>query len=175
MDSLTLAYVLIAVGMLLLAAELFIPSGGILFVVSVCAIAGGIMMVFQEDTSMGWATLIGVFILVPLLGGILFHYWPKTPMGKRFFLAGPDEDATVATMPTVMELEQFRGKVGRALSSLRPSGVVDFDGRRIDSITEGMMVDPGQWVRCIDVRSGKVIVRPVDRPDLGKLENADFG
>lgn len=174
MDSLTLAYVLIAAGMLMLAAELFIPSGGILFVVSLCGIVGGIIMVFQEDTSMGLATLIAVVILVPVLGGVLFHYWPRTPMGKRLFLSGPDEDATVATMPTVMELEQFRGKVGRALSALRPSGVVEFDGQRIDTITEGMMVDPGQWVRCIDVRSGRVIVRPVARPDLGTLENADF-
>jgi len=37
------------------------------------------------------------------------------------------------------------------------------------------MVDPGQWVRCIDVRAGKVIVRLVGKPDLGDLETAFFG
>jgi hypothetical protein len=37
------------------------------------------------------------------------------------------------------------------------------------------MIEPGQWVRCIDVRAGKVIVRPVERPpDLGDLEVSDF-
>ena len=174
MTGLTLAYFLIVIGALMLAAELFIPSGGVLFVLSVCALVGGIIMVFQEDPSMGLMTLIAVVTIVPLAGGVLLHYWPRTPMGKRFFLSGPDDDDTVASMPTLMELEQFRGKVGRALSSLRPSGVVDFDGRRIDTITEGMMAEPGQWVRCIDVRAGKVVVRPVDKPDLGKLENADF-
>jgi hypothetical protein len=30
-------------------------------------------------------------------------------------------------------------------------------------------------VRCVDVRAGKVVVRPVERPDLGGLEAADFG
>jgi hypothetical protein len=35
-----------------------------------------------------------------------------------------------------------------------------------------MMVEPGQWVRCIDVRAGRVVVRAVERPDLGDLEKA---
>ena len=78
-------------------------------------------------------------------------------------------------MPVNMELEQLRGRLGRTLSSLRPAGVTDFDGRRIDTITEGMMVDAGQWVRCIDVKAGKVIVRPVQAPRLEDLESADFG
>jgi hypothetical protein len=52
--------------------------------------------------------------------------------------------------------------------------MVDFEGRRVDTITEGMMVDPGQLVRCIDVRAGKVVVRPISKPDLGDLETAIF-
>jgi hypothetical protein len=45
----------------------------------------------------------------------------------------------------------------------------------VDTITEGIMIDTGQWVRCIDVQAGKVIVRPVDKPpDLGDLEPSDF-
>ena len=77
-------------------------------------------------------------------------------------------------MPVNLELEQYRGRIGRAISALRPSGVVDFDGRRVDVITEGMMVEPGQWVRCIDVRTGRVLVRPVEKANLGDLEAADF-
>ncbi len=95
-------------------------------------------------------------------------------MGKRFILTAPPEDATVASMPVNQELEQLKGRIGRALSALRPAGVVDFDGRRIDTVTEGMMVDPGQWVRCIDVRAGRVVVRPVEKPDIGDLETAVF-
>src|SRR5205085_8523888 len=120
-------------------------------------------------------TLLAVVVLIRILGAGLFHLWPKTPIGKRMFLTGQEEDATISTMPVNVELEQLRGRFGRTLSALRPAGVVDFDGRRIDVITEGMMVEPGAWVRCIDVQTGKVIVRPVDKPDLGRLEDADFG
>ena len=48
--SLTLGLVLIVAGFLLMAAELFVPSGGILFVLSqlypvtVAALAGGVML-----------------------------------------------------------------------------------------------------------------------------------
>src|SRR5262249_16866212 len=111
---------------------------------------------------------------LPLLGGILLHYWPRTRMGKRMFLSGPDEDATVASMPVNLELERLRGRFGRAGSDLRPSGVSDFDGRRLDTTTEDMMVGAGQRVRCIDVRAGKVIVRPVDKPEMKDLENMDL-
>jgi membrane-bound serine protease (ClpP class) len=89
-------------------------------------------------------------------------------------LPSPEEDATLASTPARLELEELRGRIGRTLSALRPSGVCDFDGRRVDTITEGMMVEPGQWVRCVDVQAGKVVVRPVDKPDLGELETAIF-
>jgi membrane-bound serine protease (ClpP class) len=104
----------------------------------------------------------------------MFHYWPKTPMGRRLFQTGSEEDATIASMPVIAELEMLRGRVGRAVSPLRPSGVADFEGRRIDVLTEGLMVEEGTWVRCIDVKVGKVIVRPIDEPKLSDLENADF-
>src|SRR5262249_54971667 len=129
--SLGLAYLLIALGLLLLAAELFIPSGGLLGVLSLAALVVGVAMTFlySEDASTGIITLIGVFIAVPVLSSVLLHYWPKTPMGKRFFLAGPDEDATVASMPVNMELEQLRGRFGKTVTALRPAGTTEFDGR----------------------------------------------
>lgn len=95
-------------------------------------------------------------------------------MGKRMFLSGPDEDATIASLPVNLELERLRGRCGRTVSDLRPSGVTDFDGERVDTITEGMMVDAGQLVRCVDVRAGKVVVRPVEKPNIDLLENENL-
>jgi membrane-bound serine protease (ClpP class) len=175
MEGLTLAYVLIALGFVLLVAEVFIPSGGILLVLSISCIVIGVGMTFYwGDVAIGLLTLIGVFIAVPMLTGVALHYWPRTRMGRRFFQTGPEEDATVASMPVNLELEALRGRYGRAVSALRPAGVADFNGRRIDVITEGMMVEPGTPVRCIEVKAGKVIVRPADPPTLQDLETADF-
>jgi len=175
MNLLHVAFLLIGVGLLMIVGELLIPSG-FFFIVAILAVISGVTMVFlyAPDPYMGWLTLLGVFVIVPLLTSVLVRLWPKTPLGRRFFLHEPQEDATIASMPVNLELEQYRGRIGRAISPLRPSGVADFDGRRVDVITEGMMVEPGQWVRCIDVRTGKVLVRPVEKANLGDLEATDF-
>lgn len=175
MDNLVLAYALIVLGLILLAAELFLPTGGILFVLAVGALVVGVAMTFASSTSRGMVTLIAVFIIIPILGPILIHYWPKTPLGKRFFLTAQNEDETLANMPVNLELEQLRGRYGKTLSTLRPSGVTDFDGRRIDTVSEGAWIEAGQWVRCLEVKAGRVVVRQVDKPpDLADIEPTDL-
>jgi membrane-bound serine protease (ClpP class) len=173
MTSLTVAYLLIGLGLILLVAEIFVPSGGMLFLGStMCILAGVVMAFYYGDASTGMLTLVGVFIAAPVVATIALHYWPKTAMGRRLIL--PDQDATIAQMPVNLELEQLRGRYGQAISDLRPAGVVMFDGKRIDVITEGMMINAGDWVRCVDVKTGKVIVRPTEAPKLSDLEADEF-
>ena len=173
MEPLTIAYLLIVLGLALMVAELFIPSSGVLFLVSTLCILGGVVLTFvYGDTATGMVTLLTVFVVVPALAALMLYLWPRTPMGRRLIL--PDQDATVARMPVNLELEGLRGRYGKALSDLRPAGTVDFDGRRVDTISEGQMVPAGAWVRCVDVRFGTVVVRQVDAPDLTGLEAADF-
>jgi membrane-bound ClpP family serine protease len=170
---LALGLALIAAGFLLLVAELFIPSYGLITVLALSSIVGGVILIFLHDTTAGVYALVGVFIALPVVAWGLMYIWPHTPIGRLFVLQSPAEDATVASMSSHQELNELKGRIGRALSALRPAGVVDFDGRRIDTITEGMMVEAGQWVRCVEVRAGKVVVRPVDRPDF-ELEKDIF-
>jgi len=172
--DLTLCLLLIATGFLLMPAELLIPTGGFLMAGGLAAIGIGVVFTFFFSPSAGMMVLVAVFIALPLMLTFLGHYWPRSAMGRQFILTAGDEHATVASLPGNQDLEQLRGRIGRTLSALRPAGAVDFDGRRIDAITEGMMVDPGQWVRCIEVKVGKVIVRPVEKPNLGDLEIPDF-
>jgi membrane-bound serine protease (ClpP class) len=173
-NTLILGFLLIGAGFLLLGADLFLMSG-ILAVLSLGAILGGVVLTFLGGgVGVGIATSVGVFIALPVTVRMLLYCWPRTPMGRQFCLTGLPEDATVASLPVNQELEQLKGRIGRTLSALRPAGMVDFDGRRIDTVTEGMMVEAGQLVRCIDVRAGRVVVRPIDKPNLGDLETAIF-
>jgi membrane-bound serine protease (ClpP class) len=174
-SNLTLGLTLVLGSFLLLFAELFIPSGGILFVLAVAGMAVGVAFTFFHSFTAGVGTLVGVLIAAPTLLTILLHYWQRSALGRRFFLTGPAEEATVAAMPLNKELEELRGRYGRTLSPLRPAGVADFDGRRVDVITEGMMVDEGVWVRVIEVQASRVVVRPSDHPPHhDALERHDF-
>src|SRR5687768_8222735 len=98
MYDLVLAYALIAVGLLLMAAELFLPTGGMALVLGVGGVIAGVAIAFNRSPEQGIVTLIVVVILVPVLGPVVMHYWPRTSWGKRFVLTGPEEDVTVAQM-----------------------------------------------------------------------------
>jgi membrane-bound ClpP family serine protease len=172
---LVIGIALIVAGFVLMVAELFLPHGGALAVVAVACISVGVACSFLYDSIAGLFTLLGVFLAVPFAMGAAANLWPRTPYGRQFMLPGTAPEDTVAAQPHIQDLEQLRGRFGRTLSALRPAGVVDFDGRRVDTLTEGMMVEPGQWVRCIEVRAGKVVVRPAEKPNIEGLENAFFG
>jgi membrane-bound serine protease (ClpP class) len=172
---LTVGVALIGAGFVLMLAELLLPHGGVSAVLAVACLVVGVAFAFVYDPIAGMLALLGVFVAVPVFTAAMAHYWPQTAVGRRFLLPGTAPEDTVAAQPHLQDLENLKGRFGRTLSALRPAGVVDFDGRRVDTLTEGMMVEPGQWVRCVDVRAGKVIVRPSEKPDIQGLENAFFG
>jgi membrane-bound serine protease (ClpP class) len=175
MDNLTLAYALLAIGVILLIAELFIPTGGICFLLSaLCALAGIVLIFVYGESLTGIIALLGMFVAVPVLLTSLFYLWPEW-MWRSRLIPKPEDDMTVAAMPGNASLNQLKGRVGKTISPLRPAGIVDFDGKRIDCVTEGMMIDSDQWVRCVEAKAGRVVVRRVDKPNLEEFENTDFG
>jgi membrane-bound ClpP family serine protease len=176
MEILTLAYILIAVGLALVMAELLLPTHGILMALGCGVVIAGTALTFRGSTSTGVTTLLVVVVLLPTVVAFAFFVLPRTPMGRRLILKAPDDDDTIANNPVTLELEQLRGQCGRAMSALRPCGVVDFGGKRVDTVTDGAMIEPNQWVRCVDVKAGRVIVRPIDQPpDFNDMDSALFG
>lgn len=161
-------------GFLLLGGELLIPFNGPFFLLGGLAVISAVVWGFMVDTTAGWAMLLIGFIGFPLAVGLLFAYLPYSFVGRLFMLPPPREDETMSQLAGHDELKHFVGRVGRTISDLRPAGLTDFDGRRVDTISEGMMISAGSWVRCIRVEGGRVIVRPVEKPTLSGLENADF-
>src|SRR5262249_9809938 len=155
----------ILIGFLLLAADLFVASG-VLFVLSLSSILVGLVFLFKHDTMAGVWGLVTVFVVGPTLTTLLLRV---SPLRKLTYNPDPDEAA-----PVGFALHELKGRAGRTISELRPGGAIDFDGRRVDGLTEGMMIGPNQRVRCIDVRGGQVIVRPVSERDLGDLETAPW-
>ncbi len=175
MDNLTLGYLLIGIGMLVMAGELFFPAHGTLVTIGVCLDLAGVAVVFVfGGSTTGFITLAAVCIAIPIFGAAIMYLWPRTPLGKRLMIRPEDHDATIATMPVLVELEQLRGRIGKASSALRPAGIAEFDGQRVDVMSEGMLIEPGTWVRCIDVKAGRVIVRPVEDPRVTEYHPHDF-
>jgi membrane-bound ClpP family serine protease len=171
MDYLTIALVLMALGVLLLLAEILVPTGGILVVGALLFFAVGVGIILYYGTlTEGLVAMGGLAIGVPAAFYIGVLAWRRLSLDSEL-----DADPTAATpSPQAAELERLKGRTGKTVSPLRPSGSVEFDGKRVDAMTEGTMLDAGVWVRCVDVRWGQVIVRRMELPDDHDVPAADF-
>lgn len=168
------AYLLILIGGLFLAAELVLFTHGVLAMIGLSGLIVGTVFVYGNDPVLGLVTLAGLFLAVPILGRMLLLYWPQSPIGRRMILEAPI-DTNVMHTAAMQELELLRGRYGKTLSTLRPAGTTDFDGRRVDTLSDGTMIEAGRWVRCIEVREGKVIVREMqDPPSAADLDHMEL-
>ncbi len=62
---------------------------------------------------------------------------------------------------SVEDLNVFMGKEGTASSVLRPTGIADFDGVRLNVSSEGGYIASGTKVRIIKVEGAKILVRAI--------------
>src|SRR5439155_4867201 len=98
------------------------------------------------------------------------HLWPRTPLAKRIFLKPPEpEDVDPGPGVHGVRPEHLIGQIGRALTPLRPSGMVDFDGRRLDGLSEEGLIPSGSLVRAVQVRSGQLVARQAQDRTLDEL------
>jgi membrane-bound serine protease (ClpP class) len=165
------AILLLLIGFALVVLEVFIPSGGIIAILSGVALVAALVMAFQESATTGPMTgfifaAVTVFA-VPSIIGLAFKFWPKTPMGKAF----------LGELPTEAEVlpEEARrvlvGHVGIARTKMLPSGAVEIDGQMIDAVTQGQAIEPGTYVVVTEVRANRVVVRPAGKDQRPGQQN----
>lgn len=171
----TLAIAAILLGVLFLALEVFLPSGGLLMILSLFFVGSGVVLIFFTPESEGGGittgiiTIVGLLVLLPVVGGVLFYYWPYTPMGKAVFLKEPTQEEASVVTEAQQAFEYLQGQIGRTLTLHQPSGATELRGKRYDSTTEGVFVDVGQFVKVIAVNGSQLVVRPVSQREMQDL------
>src|SRR3972149_2051122 len=91
-DPLAWSILLMLVGCVVLVLEVFIPSGGILAVLSAAAFVGSILLAFQRGPVTGFSFVMTTIVLVPAVLVLAFKIWPKTRIGKAFMGELPTEE-----------------------------------------------------------------------------------
>lgn len=168
--TLELAILLFAAGMCVLCLELFVPSGGILFAIALVCVVGSVIVAFLWNTTAGVVMLSVDIVLAFVLPSIALRIWQRTPMGRRMFLGGlrseegdsPDDWRPPSVAADGFDFQSLLGEVGRTITALRPAGATDFRGRRIDTVSEGVMIEKGQLVRVVAVEGRRVVVREIE-------------
>ena len=93
MSPLVWIALLVVVGLMLILLEVFVPSGGVLGMLSVVALGAGIVTAFMEKgAGVGMTVLAGTFIAVPAVLAVGFRWFPATPLGRRVLPQPPAEE-----------------------------------------------------------------------------------
>jgi len=145
----------------LIIAEVFVPSGGLISVCALACLIGGIAIFFRHSATAGWIGIIIAIVMIPSIVIIAYKIFPKTKFGKSVTLTPPQRKQGDA-IPDTEELKKLLGAEGAVLTPLRPVGMCDFSGRRVECVAESGYVDKGKNVKVIDVESTRVTVRVIE-------------
>jgi len=145
----------------LIIAEVFVPSGGIITVFALACLIGGVAIFFHHSSTAGWTGVIVAVIMIPTVLIVAYRMFPKTRFGKSVILTPPKRKAGDA-IPDTSELKGLLGAVGVVITPLRPVGMCDFSGQRVECVAESGYVDKGKKVKVIDVESTQLTVRAIE-------------
>jgi membrane-bound serine protease (ClpP class) len=153
---------LLLAALLVLVLEVFIPSAGMLSVLSGALAVGGLVCLYRHDTLWGVTGTLVVVILGPVIVSWGFRILPSTPMGRKMLFGEEGHEKPAITAEPPIEFDALVGSVGEALTDLRPVGVARFDTLKLDVLSQTSYVRAGTRVRVTDVEGTLVKVRPID-------------
>jgi membrane-bound ClpP family serine protease len=162
MDYLAWAAILLAIGLTLAVLEVFVPSGGLLGFLSFLSMLAAVYLAFRHGPWSGVGMLGLAVFAVPAGLIVALQWWPRTPMGRRILLPLPKGDDVLPDSDKRRNLKLLVGKLGKARTLMLPSGAIDIEGTVVDALSEGMAIEAGSWVKVIEVRGTRVVVRPTD-------------
>jgi len=145
----------------LIVAEVFVPSGGLISIFALACLIGGVVIFFRQSVTAGWAGVVIAVIMIPSVLVFAYRIFPKTKFGKSVTLTPPERQPGDAIADT-SELRELLGAVGLVITPLRPVGICDFSGQRVECVAESGYVDKGRKVKVIRVQSTQVTVRVIE-------------
>jgi len=147
------------VGFVLLVIEMFLPGIGLAGVSGVIALIAVVVM------QLGWGNprvalyVIAIALLIIILGLIwIIRSFQKGRLSKSFLVLHEQSDGS--SVPEVVTArQQFVGKSGVTLSTLRPSGIADIEGQRVDVMATGAFIEKGTHVRVVKAEGMHILVQ----------------
>ncbi len=146
--------ILLILGIGFLVAEIFHPGFGLPGILGLLALGLDILIsarTFAQGLLMT-AIAAAIVLVVFLVGATLIDHG-RLP--RKLVLReenGSEEDFVSGGSPAKP------GQTGRALTLLRPAGIAEIDGRRLDVMTRGEFLPEGAALRVVAVEGSKIVV-----------------
>ncbi|MHC4182564.1 MAG: NfeD family protein [Planctomycetota bacterium] len=143
---------LFIIGLLAITVELFIPGAIVGLCGAGCVITSIIFAYLYVSNLLGHILLVLGICFIP----VFFVSWYKL-LSKTFSVKASEKGFSSARD----KLNDLLSAEGVALTTLRPSGIANIKGNKIDVISEGEMISKNTRIKVIDVKGNRIIVKPV--------------
>lgn len=155
---------LAAGGLVLLAVEIFvIPGFGIAGVLGIVGILAGLALsLVGPGNTVELLMLVAMRVMFSLVFAVvasvvLLRFMTRLPVGRKLVLdTGLSASAGYASAPE--EDARLLGRHGVASSPLHPAGIALIDGVRVDVVSNGEAIDPGEAIVVARVDGNRVVV-----------------
>jgi membrane-bound serine protease (ClpP class) len=154
-----LFYTLLIAGLMLIGAEVFIP-GGVLGLIGGLALFGAVIIAFNiYSATTATFISVGIIMLVGVVIALWIKVFPKTGIGRTMTVSKDLHDAK----GTENNLDKLLGMEGITVSPLHPAGYAEIDGRRIDVVTQGDMIERNAKNKYVEIEGHRVLVAELNQ------------
>ena len=137
----------------ILVIEIFVVSGGVLALAGIGGLGVSIYYGFVLSTPLGIGQIVLASIILPWM---FFYAMRKMTLEKK--LSSQDGFHSDKS-----GLEHLLSKEGIALTNLRPAGVVLIEGKKVDVVTEGELIDKDASVKVVKIEGTRVVVKNIQK------------
>jgi membrane-bound serine protease (ClpP class) len=159
---------LAGVALLLLETHVF-PGHGISALAGLALLFAGMFYALGGSQNALFALSTSTVLTAASLIGF-FAYLPRSPIWKQIGLQMQQRSSLGYV--TSSDLTHFLGRTGRAATVLRPSGMAEIDGVRLDVVTEGEFLEAGTPLVVIQVEGSRVVVDDLAAANVSDEEAA---
>jgi membrane-bound serine protease (ClpP class) len=154
MKSYLLPVVLQFLGILVILAEIFIPSLGVLAAIALGLLGYSLYLAFTTISTFAGMVFAGFDLLaIPVLLVLGLKVLAASPLSLKSRLAS--RDGVVSQGSSV---KAYVGKQGRSLTDLRPAGMALVEGNRLDVVTDGEYINANTPLLVTGVTGNQIIV-----------------
>ena len=156
---------LVGSGLVLLVLEIFvIPGFGLAGVLGIGALLAGLSLsligggaTWEFILKAAGRVVFSLFLALVTSLAVL-RFLPRLPFGRRLILE--TELLAGAGGSSAPESDRmWLGKSGTALSPLRPAGIAEIEGERVDVVSDGDLIEPGVPIVVTHVDGNRIVVR----------------
>lgn len=152
------ALVMLIVGYALLVVEMYVPGFGLPGISGLVLLTVGLIAMEPSPLQ----ALVLVLIIVLLLGAafsVAMHSFSKGRLSKSKLVLSESLDPKAEND----DLDYFVGKVGQTHTALRPAGIAEFDGVKLNVVSDGDFVAAQRPIRVERVEGNRIVVREIEQ------------